>query len=267
MGKYRAIPEGYMTVGEAAKKMGTTVRTLQYYDREGLLTPSAESEGGRRLYTDKDLIGLYQIMTLKSLGFSLEDIKERLISLDTPEDVAAVLTDQADVIRRKIEVLSKSLREVEMLKGEVLEMQSVNFKKYADIIMNLQMENESYQMIKNMDDETLEYFRSSMDKERAVTFIDVFNRLCDDIVRLQEEGIRPESENGQECAGKFWNMIMKFTGGDMGMLYKLMDAGQCRGTDQEGEQRQEKINAFIGPALDVYLEKKGIRLFEEEENV
>lgn len=46
MAKYRAIPPGFMTVGEAAKKMGVTVRTLQYYDREGVLSPSAASEGG-----------------------------------------------------------------------------------------------------------------------------------------------------------------------------------------------------------------------------
>ena len=42
MAEHRAIPEGYMTVGEIAKKMGVTVRTLQYYDKEGLLSPSAE---------------------------------------------------------------------------------------------------------------------------------------------------------------------------------------------------------------------------------
>lgn len=51
MEKYKAIPQGYMTVGEVAKKMGVTVRTLQYYDKEGLFSPSAVSEGGRRLYT------------------------------------------------------------------------------------------------------------------------------------------------------------------------------------------------------------------------
>ena len=71
----RAIPEGYMTVGEVAKKMGVTVRTLQYYDKEGLFSPSGKSEGGRRLYTDKDLVRLHQILSLKSLGFSLEDIR------------------------------------------------------------------------------------------------------------------------------------------------------------------------------------------------
>ncbi|HBT65169.1 MAG TPA: MerR family transcriptional regulator, partial [Ruminococcaceae bacterium] len=91
MAKYKVIPQGYMTVGEVAKKMGVTVRTLQYYDKEGLLAPSAESEGGRRLYTDKDLIILHQIISLKSLGFSLSDIKERLISLDMPADVANAL--------------------------------------------------------------------------------------------------------------------------------------------------------------------------------
>ena len=109
MAKYRAIPQGFMTVGEVAKKMGVTVRTLQYYDKEGLLSPSAESEGGRRLYTDKDLVTLNQIISLKSLGFSLDDIKERLISLETPADVANALTEQADDIRQKIEQLQASV--------------------------------------------------------------------------------------------------------------------------------------------------------------
>lgn len=103
-----------MTVGEVAKKIGVTVRTLQYYNKEGLLSPSAESEGGRRLYTDKDLIKLHQIISLKSLGFSLDDIKQRLISLETPTDVANALTEQADDIRRKIEQLTASLTAIEL---------------------------------------------------------------------------------------------------------------------------------------------------------
>ena len=74
----RALPDGFMTVGKLAERMGVTVRTLQYYDREGLLSPTAESGGGRRLYTDKDMIQLHQILSLKSLGFSLDDIKNRL---------------------------------------------------------------------------------------------------------------------------------------------------------------------------------------------
>ena len=168
MAKHRAIPKGYMTVGEVAKKIGVTVRTLQYYDKEGLLSPSAESEGGRRLYTDKDLVILHQIISLKSLGFSLDDIKHRLISLETPTDVANALTEQADSIREKIEQLTASLAAIEQLKEEVLQMQTVNFKKYADIIVNLQMKNNSYYLIKRFDDDTLDHIRNRFDKESEI---------------------------------------------------------------------------------------------------
>ena len=128
MEKHKAIPEGYMTVGQMAKKMDVTVRTLQHYDREGLLSPSAISDGGRRLYTDKDIIKLHQILSLKHLGFSLDDIKNRLVSLDTPQEVADALAEQAQAVQRKMESLSRSLRELELLREEVLQMQTVNFK-------------------------------------------------------------------------------------------------------------------------------------------
>ena len=177
MPKDRAIPPGYMTVGEMAKKMGVTVRTLQFYDREGLLSPSAVSEGGRRLYTDKDLVQLHQIVSLKHLGFALDDIKNRLISLETPTDVAAALAEQAAVIRGKMEALSESLRELEALRKEVLQMQSVNFKKVADIVINLQMNNEYYWLIKHFDDRTLDYIRSRFDKESGLAMIQTFHRL------------------------------------------------------------------------------------------
>lgn len=50
MKKRKATPPGYMSVGEIAGKLGVSVRTLQHYDRIGLFSPSAVSEGGRRLY-------------------------------------------------------------------------------------------------------------------------------------------------------------------------------------------------------------------------
>lgn len=70
---------------------------------------------------------LHQIIALKSLGFSLDDIKNRLIPLETPNDVATALTEQADSIREKIEQLTASLTAIEQLKKEVLQMQTVNF--------------------------------------------------------------------------------------------------------------------------------------------
>ena len=263
MAKYRAIPQGFMTVGEAAKKMGVTVRTLQYYDKEGLLSPSAESEGGRRLYTDKDLVTLHQIISLKSLGFSLDDIKRRLTSLETPADVANALTEQADDIRKKIEQLTASLTAIEQLKAEVLQMQTVNFKKYADIIVNLQMKNDSYYLIKRFDDDTLDHIRSKFDKESGLDFMDRFNRLNDEIVQLQKENVPPESEKCQQVVKEYWGLIMEFTNGDMSILPKLMEVGNIDTATNAWEERQKIVNDYIEPALQVYFTRLGTNPFEE----
>ena len=261
MAKFRAIPEGFMTVGEVAKKMGVTVRTLQYYDKEELLSPSAESEGGRRLYTDKDLVILHQIISLKSLGFSLKDIKGRLNSLKTPAEVANALTEQADDIRQKIEQLQASLSEIEQLKVEVLQIQTVDFKKYADIIVNLQMKNESYSLIKRF--HTLDYIRSRFDKKSGVDFMDRFNRLSDEIVQLQKEKVPAESEQCQQVVQEYWGLIMEFTNGDMTMLPKLMAVGNIDTAINAWEEKQKIVNSYLEPALKVYFSRLGTNPFEE----
>ena len=263
MAKYRAIPQGFMTVGEVAKKMGVTVRTLQYYDKEGLLSPSAESEGGRRLYTDKDLVTLHQIISLKSLGFSLNDIKERLIPLETPADVANALTEQADDLRQKIEQLRASLLAIERLKTEVLQIQTVNFKKYADIIVNLQMKNDSYYLIKRFDDDMLDHIRSQFDKESGLDFMDRFNRLSVEIVQLQKETVPPESEKCQQIVKEYWGLIMEFTNGDLQMIPKLMKFGNIDIAANAWEERQKIVNDYLEPALQVYFSRLGTNPFEE----
>lgn len=264
MTRNAAIPPGYMTVGEIAKKMGVTVRTLQYYDREGVLVPSAQSEGGRRLYTDKDLIRLHQILSLKSLGFSLEDIRERLISLDTPEDVAEALSRQAEDTRKKIEQLTASLEAIRQLRGEVLQMKTVDFKKYADIIINLQMKNEYYYLIKEFDSETLDYIRTRFDRESGLSFIRRFARLSDEILRLQKENVPPEDPECQRLTASYWDLILEFTNGDMSLLPQLRKMGSFENASNDWEEKQNLVSAYLEPALELYFSKLGNNPFGEE---
>lgn len=264
MDKHKAIPQGYMTVGEVAGKMDITVRTLQYYDKEGLLSPSAISEGGRRLYTDKDIIKLHQILSLKHLGFSLDDIKNRIIPLDTPAEIADVLTEQATAVRQKIESLSESLRELEFLREEVLQMESVDFKKYADIIVNLQMKNDFYWLIKHFDDQTLDHIRSHFDKDSGMAFLDTFMQLQDEAIRLQNAGVPADSDEGQYFATAYWNMITDFTGGDLRILPRLIELGQFLHADHEWKEKQGLANGYIEQALGIYFSRLGIDPFQEE---
>lgn len=265
MTKYRAIPQGYMTVGEVAKKMGVTVRALQYYDRGGLFSPSCVSDGGRRLYSDKDLVKLHQILTLKSLGFSIDEIKNRLISVDTPQKAIDALTEQGNAIQAQIDALTQSLKAIEALKSEVVQMQTVDFKKYADIIINLQMGNRYYSLIKYFDEDMLDYCHKRFDRSSGLAFIGKFNLISEKVELAIKNGIAPDSGEGQAIAKEFWQFITEFTGGDMGMLSQLMDLANAQAGDSEHGKMQSNLNAFIEPALDLYFNNSGINPFEKNE--
>ena len=260
MKNHRAIPKEYMTVGELAKKMGVTVRTLHHYDKAGLLAPSSESEGGYRLYSYKDMVNLNQILSMKYLGFSLDDIKNRLITLDTPDDVAKALTENASAIRRKIDTLTESLQAIDALKVEVEQMQTVDFKKYADIIASLQMKNENYWAIKYFDADMLDHIRSHFvnDKERALALIETMKSLNDEASQLERDGFPPESERGQVFAKAFWTMILEFTGGDLSLLPKLAEIDEKMSKSDEGRAKNFlTAKQFIQSALEVYFTRLG----------
>lgn len=144
------------------------------------------------------------------------------------------------------------------LREEVLQIQTVDFKKYADIIVNLQMKNEYYWLVKYFDDRVLEHARNNIDKDSVNEIIVVYNRLNTEAFRLRKEGTPPESEAGQKFAEEFWGMIMKFTGGDMSLLPALLEAGNDKKIVTENN-----ANDFIGLSLETYLSKLSVNPFAE----
>lgn len=71
-----------MTVNEVSKLTGVSVRTLQYYDKIGLLPPAGYTEAGYRIYDDESLERLQQILLFKELEFPLKEIKRIINSTD-----------------------------------------------------------------------------------------------------------------------------------------------------------------------------------------
>ena len=264
MEKYRAIPQGYMTVGEVAKKMGVTVRALQYYDREKILTPSCFSEGGRRLYSDKDIVELHQILALKSLGFSFDEIKKRTVTINTPQKAIDALTEQSKAIQTQIDALSQSLREIEVLKEEIKQIQTVDFAKYADIIVNLQMGNKYYNVVKYFDKNMIEHCHKNFNKETGGVFINKFNMILQKIEEYTQKGIEPTGKQGQTNAKEFWQLITEFTGGDMSLLPQLMNFRNMQTDDEQYINMQITLNNFIEPALNTYFTNSGTNPFENK---
>ena len=267
MKKHRAIPPGFMTVGQIAKKAGVTVRTLQYYDKEGVLSPSAESEGGRRLYTHKDIVKLQQIQSMKYLGFSLEDIKIRLPAINTPAEVSALLTEQAKDIRRNIKTLKDMLFSVEKLKAEVVQMEVVDWEKYADIVGMLYTKNSSHWVVKHLSDNVLDHVRDLAAQETHDINLEMgktYQQIIKKSAKLQKQGYAPESEQGQALAKEWWDFVMKFTKGDMVLLADLMEMGTNL-TGSEWENNFSFDKAFLENALTAYFTTIGYNPYTDEE--
>lgn len=91
------------TIQEISRISGVSKRTLQYYDQIGLLKPTAYSEAGYRLYDDKVLETLQQILLYKELEFPLKEIRRILLSSDFDRNRA--LEQQIDLLTMKKEHL------------------------------------------------------------------------------------------------------------------------------------------------------------------
>lgn len=72
-----------MKIGEVSERVGLSLRSMRYYEEEGLITPAGRTPGGFRLYSEYDVQRLLLIMQMKPLGLSLEQMREVLTDLDT----------------------------------------------------------------------------------------------------------------------------------------------------------------------------------------
>ena len=103
------------TVNEVSKLTGVSIRTLQYYDKIGLLRPAEYTESGYRLYDDAALEKLQQILLFKELEFPLKDIKDIVTRSDFDKRLA--LDQQIELLELKkehIENLISMCRELKL---------------------------------------------------------------------------------------------------------------------------------------------------------
>ena len=111
------------STGELAKAAEVSVRTVQYYDQRGILTPSEVTEGGRRIYHESDLERLQVICFLRDLDFSIKQIQKLLQEENREQVLELLLTDQ-------IESLEKSSKEIEVKLKRARHLQKATAKRH-----------------------------------------------------------------------------------------------------------------------------------------
>lgn len=121
-----------LTVKQVSRLTGVSVRTLQYYDRIDLLKPAAHSKAGYRLYDEKDLEKLQQILLFRELEFSLKEIREIIESPDFDKDKA--LRQQIKLLELRKEHLDNLIEMANEIRSR--EEGKVDFKAFDKTKMN-----------------------------------------------------------------------------------------------------------------------------------
>ena len=103
----------YYSIGEVANMSGINISTLRYYDKEGLFPTMGRSNGGIRVFTDKEIGTLKIIECLKSTGLSIKDIKRYM---DWSKEGNASLEQRREMFYDRLEAVKQQLEEVQKTK-------------------------------------------------------------------------------------------------------------------------------------------------------
>jgi DNA-binding transcriptional MerR regulator len=121
--------DGLLQIGEVAERVGLSLRTVRYYEEQGLLTPESRTSGGFRLFSDEQVRRLALIKQMKPIGFTIQemrallDARDTVRSPDTPAPDRAAAREQlaayADDAAARCEKLRKQLSQADGLADDL----------------------------------------------------------------------------------------------------------------------------------------------------
>ncbi|HRS88131.1 MAG TPA: MerR family transcriptional regulator [Smithellaceae bacterium] len=115
--------EEFISIGELAKKLEMSQRTIRYYEEIGLLNSVKRLEGGRRVYTDTDLRRLKLIKRLKMLGLTLSDMQELEAIWTIEKSNEKVLNRLLELLGHHLKMLEDRIADLDILRNEIIEYQ------------------------------------------------------------------------------------------------------------------------------------------------
>jgi MerR family transcriptional regulator, thiopeptide resistance regulator len=236
---------------EFAELAGVTVRALHHYDRLGLLKPSGRTNSGYRLYTDRDLVRLEQIVVLKFLGLPLKQIRTLL---DRHVALAETLRRQQNVLadkRRQLDAAIHAIRQAEQSLGSRREPDWELFKR---IIREVEMQNDTDWGKKYYSPEA----QAKIDERKALWSPALQEKVTNEWKALLADveaalGETPASPKAQALAARWQKLVEGFTGGDPEVLKGLNKMWADKANWPAGPARQftirPEIQAFITAAM------------------
>lgn len=140
---------GYYSSGEFARMAKVSLRTVRFYDKKNILKPSYVNKNGARFYTDTDFVRLQQILLLKYLGFSLEEIREMLIEENDNHFLLNSLALQKKLVLERAEQFQMIAATIDNTVSTIENNKQVDWSNMLDLIHLTNMEQSLKNQYKN----------------------------------------------------------------------------------------------------------------------
>lgn len=267
----------FYQTSQFARKASVSVRTLRFYDKVGLLSPSGRTEAGYRLYTDADLPVLQRILALKFLGFSLDEIK-RFLKVG-PAQLQESLEMQKAMMRERRAQLDAVIQAIEETEG-LLCLNARDWDAVIRVIRVIQMQETDDWRKKYFTDEQIkqgeEWSKKYYTEEQRAKLAEwgknwteqdqlVANQqwgaLTAELNRLVAAGADPASPEAQALAARWLAQVQGFTRGDPGIQQSLnkMWEGMRQAPAEEVPYQMpysKEGEAFMKQALTILKQRK-----------
>ena len=209
--KYEALK-----VGDLAKRTGLTIRTLHHYDEIGLVKPSRHGESGYRLYTADDLARLQQVLSLRRLGFSLEEVRD---CLDRPDfSPLELICSHLERLREQIAREQELCHRLEAIRDHLDAAESISAEETLQILERMTM-IENYYTPEQLD--ALKKRRELVGEERMNQAPKDWENLMAEVRAEKEKGTDPSDPRVLDLARLWIALVNEFTGGDTGVAQSL----------------------------------------------
>jgi DNA-binding transcriptional MerR regulator len=202
-----------LKVGDLAQRTGVSIRTLHHYDAIGILTPSGRSQSGHRLYGRADILRLQQIILLRQIGLSLDQVRAAMSRTDA--DLRRIISAHIARLKERIAAEQELCRRLEAIEPRL---------ESADIDEIIKCIEVSNMFEKYYTQEQLDFLKKRAEElgpEKIREAESEWPNLIAAVRAEMDNGTDPKDPRVQALAARWNELIAQFTGGDPGIARSL----------------------------------------------
>ena len=216
------------SIGEFSEKTGIPIPTLHYYDEIGLLRPEKNPSSGHRIYNYQDIIILQKILSLKFLGYSLDEIKNLLNETSFTVDLNESLSLHLQALEKEKKQIEQSMKSINRVIRLIEEEGTVDSNLILNLIHGMRVEHiQKEWMVRHMLTDVVDVVEELEKKseEDKISLDKMSLQLSKEVKQLYGKPV--EDPNVQRMIKNYMEAIFSFLGEDL--MQKLAD------TNIEGE--------------------------------